>query len=114
MAEPKGNAVTEPIEELQKIAIALQALVGSRASVELFKDPTAHTTLLKVDRDSEFAARVILKTSDIREFPLKLVSLLPGDPEEVMCESPLELDEALASFVTSSGMHELLSGIMAS
>ena len=104
---------TEPIEELQKIAIALQALVGNRAAVELFQDPASHTTLLKVDQDSQFAARVILKSSDIRNYPIKLISLLPGDPEEVTCETPLDLDEALANFVSSAGMHELLRGIMA-
>lgn len=105
--------MTQPIEELQKIAIALQALVGNRASIELFQDPASHMALLKVDQDSQFAARVILKTGDLRHFPLKLVSMLPGEPEEVTCETPLELDEALANYVASSGMHELLRGIMA-
>ncbi len=105
--------MTEPIEELQKIAMALQALMGERASIELFQDPTSYNALLRVDQDSEFSARVILKTSDVRQFPLKLVNLLPGKPEEIVCENPLALDEALASFVTSPGMHELLSSIMA-
>lgn len=105
--------MTKPIEELQKIGMALQALVGDRASIELFQDPTSHTTLLKVDQDSQFAARIILKTSDIRQLPVTLVSLLPGDPEAVTCETAVDLDEALANFVTSAGMHELLSAIMA-
>lgn len=104
--------MTVPIEELQKIAIALQALVGGRAVIELFQDPTTYTTLLKVDQDSQFSARIILKTSDVRAFPIKMVSLLPGDPEEVTCETALDLDEALANFVASAGMNELLSGIM--
>lgn len=105
--------MTEPIEELQKIAMSLQALVGHRATIELFKDPATHTALLKVEQDSQFAARVILKTSDIRQLPVTLVSLLPGNPEAVTCETELDLDEALANYVTSAGMHELLSGIMA-
>jgi hypothetical protein len=104
--------MTQPIEELQKIAIALQALVGVRAAIELFKDPATHTTLLKVDQDSVFSARVILKTSDIRDYPIKLISLLPGDPEEINCNTPLEFDEALANFVASRAMHQLLGSIM--
>jgi len=106
--------MTQPIEELQKIALALQALVGQRAEIELFCDLHTQSALLKVDLDSSFAARIILKTSDIRSYPITLVSLLPGDPETVTCETPLDLDEALANFVTSTGMHELLSGIMKS
>jgi hypothetical protein len=105
--------VTKPIEELQKIAMALQALVGQRAAIELFQDPATNTALLKIDHESEFAARIILKTSDIRQLPVTLISLLPGDPEAVTCNTPLELDEALASFVTSAGMHDLLRRIMA-
>jgi hypothetical protein len=87
--------------------------VGERAAIELFQDPATHTALLKVDQDSQFAARVILKTSDVRELPVTLVSLLPGDPEAVTCQTAIDLDEALANFVSSAGMHELLSGIMA-
>ncbi|MGI8907873.1 MAG: hypothetical protein ACR2IE_15435 [Candidatus Sumerlaeaceae bacterium] len=105
--------MTKPIEELQKIALALQSVVGNRAEIELFQDPATHTTLLKVEQESQFAARVILKTSDIRQMPITLVSLLPGDPEAVTCETPTDLDEALANFVASAGMHELLKAIMA-
>ena len=105
--------MTKPIEELLKVAMALQALVGDRAGFELFQDPATHTALLKVEHDSQFAARVILKTSDVREFPLKLVNLLSSDPEEYDCKTPLDLDEALAEFVASDGMDQLLSGIMA-
>lgn len=102
----------QPIEELQKIAIALQALVGQRANIELFQDPAANTALLKVEQDDQFSARVILKTSDIRQLPVTLVSLLPGDVESVTCHTELDLDEALAHFVTSAGMRGLLSEIM--
>ena len=105
--------MTKPIEELLKVAMALQALVGDRANFELFEDPASHMTLLKVEQDSQFATRVILKTSDIRKFPVKLVNLLSAEPEEIHCETDLELDEALALLVTSDGMHQLLSGIMA-
>ncbi len=103
----------KPIEELQKIAVALQALAGSRASFELFQDPTLHTALLKVEQDSRFSGRVLLKTTDIRQLPVTLTNLLSAAPAPVTCQTPAELDEALANFVTSTGMSELLSEIMA-
>lgn len=105
--------MTKPMEELQKIASALQALVGNRAEFELFQDPATHTAALKVEQESQFAALVILTTTDIRRLPLTLTMLLADDPETVTCETPRDLDEALANFVASAGMHQLLSGIMA-
>jgi hypothetical protein len=87
--------------------------VADRANFELYQDPASHTALLKVEQDSQFAARMILKTSDVREFPVTVVALLSSDPEEFRCETPADLDEALAEFVASPGMHQLLSSIMA-
>jgi hypothetical protein len=108
----KDHPVTKPIEELLKVAVALQALVGDRAAFELFEDPVSHAALLKVDQDSQFASRILLKTSDIRHFPLKLITLLSADPEEQNCETHEDLDAALAAFVSSDGMHQLLRAIM--
>ena len=104
--------MTKPIEELLKVAIALQTLVGHRANFELFEDPASHAALLKVDQDSQFASQILLKTSDIRHFPLKLITLLSADPEEHNCETLEDLDTALAAFVSSDGMNHLLKNIM--
>lgn len=107
-----GDTKTKPIEELHRIAVALQSVVADRANVELFQDPATHTTSLKVERDSEFAARVILTTSDIRQYPIKLVNMMSGDPEEVTCETTDDLDEALGGILALREVHELLNGIM--
>lgn len=104
--------MTSPLEELQRIAGALQALAGGRAEFELWQDPVTFTVTLRAELESLFAPRVILTTSDIRRLPLTLVTCLSEAPETVICDTLDDLDEALAAFVASAGMHQFLTGIM--